>query len=681
MEDAAREIYWNIDRGTVWIMYVLLGLSMALCAAGVAFKVRGWMKGRPEPGFEKAWGRRLWGVVTEVLGQVRVRNRPLPGFFHSAFFWSFLALFIVTLVVFVEADFGLRVFHGFVYKALSLLADAAGLLFMIGIAVAAVRRFILRPGTVERRRLDWLLYIGLFFIVASGFLLEALRIAATADPWAAWSPVGWALSIAVRPLAGHMGIIHAALWWSHLAVVAVLIATLPWSRMFHLFVIPANVFTRDLRHKGSVERRDVEPLMEQDDFTFGLGKAEELTWKQRMDLDACTGCGRCEEVCPAFIAGGSLSPRKFITLLKRSASGGDGFAGLTPDGMAAAGMGNGIDENLIWYCRTCYACAEVCPSMISHVRFMIELRQNRTMIEGDVPSDASRALQSMQTRGNPWGPQMERTEWLASNNVKVLRPGDETDVLYWLGCCTSYDQTKQRVAIHMVSLMRQAGVDFAILGDEEVCCGDPARLLGDEGIFQEIVRSQIEKLKAVRFKRIVTHCPHCYFVLKNEYRWFGMNMNVVHHSEFLSDLVSRGRLKLERPLGRTIVFHDPCYLGRYQDIYDAPRRLLTSIPDVKVVEMAHHHKRSLCCGGGGGHYWMDLKNGRRLNDVRVEEAAATGADTLAVACVYCMQMMEDSVKNKDLDEKMKVLDIADILVEAAGVEKAMEPLKPKGKAA
>jgi len=677
MEDAAREIYWNIDRGHVWVMYLLLGLSIIVCTAGIALKVRGWLKGRADPGFEGKWGRRLWGVVLEVMGQVRVRNRALPGFFHSVFFWSFLALFIVTLVVFLEADFGLKVFHGATYKVLSLAADAAGLFFLTGLAVAAVRRFVLRPATVERQRPDGLLYAGLFFITASGFMLEALRIAATADPWAAWSPVGWALSVAVRPLEGHMGTVHAALWWSHLTVVALLIATLPWSRMFHLFVVPANVLTRNLRHKGFIARQDVEPLMEQENFTFGLGKAEELTWKQRMDLDACTGCGRCEETCPASMAGGALSPRKFIALLKKSAAGGDGFAALSPAGMAAAGMGNGIDENLIWYCRTCYACVEACPSMISHVRFMVELRQNRTMIEGDVPSDAARALQSMQTRGNPWGPQMERTEWLESNEVRVLRPGDETDVLYWLGCCTSYDETKQRVAIHMVSLMRRAGVDFAILGDEEVCCGDPARILGDESIFQEIVKGQIEKLRAVRFRRLVTHCPHCYFVLKHEYRWFGVEMNVLHHSEFLSGLVREGRLKLERPMKRTIAYHDPCYLGRYQDIYDAPRSLLGSIPEARVVEMAHHHKRSMCCGGGGGHYWMDLKNGRRLNDLRVEEAAATGADTIAVACVYCMQMMDDSVKNRNLDEKMKVYDIADILAEAAGVEKPFEPFTPK----
>ena len=678
MESAGREIYWNINADFVWIMYVLLGISVAIAAAGIALKIRSWAKGKAEPGFEKRWSRRLWDTAREILFQSKVRGRLLPGLFHSAFFWSFMALFVVTLFVFVEADFGLKIFHGWLYILLTVLADAAGAVALIGIIIAMVRRYVLKPSYLEQRRWDWALYLGIAYILVSGFVIEGLRIAVTGDPWARYSPVGLAFGYALRPLTPHAGIIHEALWWSHLGTVALLIATLPWSRLLHIFTQPASIFLKNLSFRGFVKRQDVEPLMEKDDFTYGLSNTSELTWKQRMDLDTCIGCGRCEEICPSALSGGSLSPRKFIATLKsvlRSANGtGRGFFASNGNGGNGGGNGGkkggkglediGLAKEMIWYCRTCFACAEVCPAMVEHVRFMLEIRQNKTMMEGDLPADASRALQSMQTRGNPWGPQIERTEWLKANNVRVLKPGEKTDVLYWLGCCTSYDQTKQRVAINTVRLLQKGGVDFAILGDEEVCCGDPARVLGDESIFQDTVKKQLEKIKAVSFDRIVTHCPHCYHVLKNEYKTFGIRFNVLHHSEILRDLLLSGRLKPRRPLDRTITFHDPCYLGRYQGIFDAPRKVLGSIPQARIVEMSHHRERSFCCGGGGGHYWMDLKNGKRLGDMRVDEATALGADTIAVGCVYCLQMMEDAVKNKNLDEKMRVLDIADILTEA-----------------
>jgi Fe-S oxidoreductase/nitrate reductase gamma subunit len=669
LQEASREIYWNINHDYIWIMYALLVTAVIICLAGIAWKIREWKKGAKEPDFEGNWPARLWDTFWEIMLQSRVRHRPIPGLFHSVFFWCFLALFIVTMVVFLQADFGLKIYHGVLYIAMTVLGDVAGAILLIGLVIAAVRRFVSRPVYLERRRFDWLLYAGLFYLVLSGFLLEALRIAATGDPWAVYSPVGLALSHAMGPLVGHAGIFHAVLWWSHMSLVAVGIATLPWSRLMHLFTITANVFMRSRGFKSYVRRENVETLMEKEDFTYGLSKTAELTWKQRMDLDACIGCGRCEEVCPVNLAGGTLSPRKFVAALKEALRKNDGFSALPGPGSEVKWSQDAeLEENIVWYCRTCYACADACPAMVGHVRFMVELRENKTMMLGEVPADAGRALQSMQTRGNPWGPQLERTEWLSANDVRVLKPGDRTDVLYWLGCCTSYDQTKQRVAVHMVTLMRSAGVDFGILGDEELCCGDPARLLGDESIFQATVKVQLEKLRAVSFKTIVTHCPHCYNVLKNEYRWFGANFDVQHHTDFLYSLIREGRLKPDRPLAMKVTYHDPCYLGRYQGIYDSPRRILRAIPGVELVEMEHCRSGSICCGGGGGHYWMDLKNGKRLNDARVEEANATGAGAIAVACVYCMQMMEDAVKANNLDEKMKVLDIADILAEVTGRE-------------
>ncbi|MFH1434390.1 MAG: heterodisulfide reductase-related iron-sulfur binding cluster [Pseudomonadota bacterium] len=660
MENATREIYWNISRDWVWLMYAMLGAAVFICLCGLTVKIRSWLKGQSEPDFRGNWPKRLWGLAKEVGLQVRIRQKLLPGIFHSSLLPAFGVLLVVTLVVFIEADFGVELFRGRLYIVLSFLADLAGFVFFAGLVMAMVRRFIVRPESLERMKLDALLYAGLLYVIVSGFLLEALRIAATQDPWSMFSPVGWALSFAVKPLAGIAGPLHAALWWTHMGAVAVMIATLPWSRLVHTVTVPLNIMLRDLHHAGHCRRVDVEPLMEMEDFQYGLGKAEDLTWKQRMDLDSCIGCGRCEEVCPSFSTGGSLSPRKFIAALKGSVKMNGGANGSNGDAWPG---GNGGDE-MLWRCRTCYACAEACPSMIDHVRFMVEIRQNETMINARLPADASMALQSMQVRGNPWGPQLERTEWLKSNNVRVLGKGEETDVLYWLGCCTSYDETKQEIAMNTVKLLQAAGVEFSILGDEELCCGDPARILGDEGVFQEIVHSQLEKLNAVKFGSIVSHCPHCYHILKNEYPWFGAVFNVVHHSELLLELLRQNRLKPIKELNRKVVFHDPCYLGRYQGIFDAPREMLGCIPGVTLAEMESNRHRSLCCGGGGGHYWMDLKDGRRIGEARIGQAMAAGADTLAVGCVYCMQMLNDSVKAGNLDGRLEVVEIVNILAES-----------------
>jgi len=658
MENAAREIYWNIDKNFIWLMYVILGVSVVVAFWGFWKKIQTWRRGKSEPLFQKEWVKRLFFTIKEILFQSKTREKLFPGLFHSMFFWSFLALSVVTTVVFLEADFKIKIFHGWFYLLLSLLADIAGAVAIAGILIAIIRRWVIKPPTIERRKYDWLLYLALLFILLSGFILEGLRIAVTEDPWANFSPVGLGLSKILSPLIPYAKPLHAFFWWSHLSAVAVLIATMPWSRLLHIFTLPVGVFFRNLSFKGSLPRLDIEKLMEKEDFSYGLIETSNLTWKQRMDIDICIGCGRCEEVCPSAISGGFLSPRKFISELKSV---------VTQNGSSKFFDSNGgksIDKNLIWYCRTCHACSTVCPTMIEHVRFMVELRQGRTMMEGDLPVDASRALESMRTRGNPWGPQMERMEWLKPNEVRVLSPGEKTDILYWLGCCTSYDQTKQKIAVNMVKILKKSGVDFAILGDEELCCGDPARILGDESIFQETVKKQLDKIQKVSFNKIITHCPHCYHVLKNEYKTFGANLNVLHHSEYLYELLSTNKITLKNSYPHRVTYHDPCYLGRYQGIYELPRKILRAIPEINLIEMNHHHSNSLCCGGGGGHYWMDLKNGVRPGEIRVEEASSINADMIAVGCVYCLQMLDDALKSKNLEEKIHVEDIASIVAES-----------------
>jgi Fe-S oxidoreductase len=295
---------------------------------------------------------------------------------------------------------------------------------------------------------------------------------------------------------------------------------------------------------------------------------------------------------------------------------------------------------------------------------MVEIRRNEVLMNGRMPTEAARAMRSLETQGNPFGPQGDRDDWIAKLGVRVVGPGESCDVLYWIGCCTTFDPTKQKIATDLAKLLRRCDIDFGVLGHDEKCCGDPARLIGDERLFQDTAKAQVEAINDRKFSVLLVSCPHCYNVLKNEYPQFGGHYNVVHHSEFLHEMIWAGRLQPGLAERRTLVYHDPCYLGRYQKIYDPPREALRALPGCSFEEMDHHASRSLCCGGGGGHFWMDIKKGKRINNLRVEEAQKAGADTIVTSCAYCLQMLDDSVKLADLDGKIRVADIATVVLES-----------------
>jgi Fe-S oxidoreductase len=307
---------------------------------------------------------------------------------------------------------------------------------------------------------------------------------------------------------------------------------------------------------------------------------------------------------------------------------------------------------------------EVCPALIEHVDTLMELRRNEVLIQGRVPEEAGQALRLFETNGNPFGPRSNREEWIEDAGMRVVAPGEKVDVLYWIGCVVAFDPQKHRIAEDVCRLLERAGVDFGVLGGDEICCGDPARIMGQEMLFQTAAREQIELIRQREFKVLLTGCPHCYNVLKHEYRQFGADFNVVHHSTFIRDLLDKGKLRIGSGKERNVVYHDPCYLGRYQKIYDPPRRILDRLSGIRRVEMANHHSKSLCCGAGGGHYFMDLKRGERINNIRVNQAHARGADTIVTGCGFCMHMLQDSVKLLDYDESMSVLDIASLVADA-----------------
>jgi len=661
LSGATREIMWNIS--PAWLMYALAGLSLAVFAYGLQQRVASWRRGKPDDERFSEWGRRLWLLLGELLFQRRVRQSVLPGLFHGLIFYSFLVLILTTAVVASDYDFGTHLFEGMLYVVLSIAAEAAGVLIVVGLAIAAFRRTVLRPQTLTRRTVDGWMLLLVGFIVVSGFLVEGARIAAAGDRWAGISPVGNGISFLLGGMSPETGRgLHAVLWWVHTGVALLWIATIPYTKYFHLIALPTNLFFRKLEPWGTLQRQDIQALLEdedldENDFNVGVEKTADLSWKRRLDLDACVECGRCEEVCPAYLAGHPFSPKQMIAecrdLLRRQKSG---------DG--ATIVGQAFDSDFLWFCRTCTACMEVCPACVEHVDALIDLRRNEVVMQGRLPADGARALRMLEKLGNPFGPQDERIDWIDDSGIRVVGPGESCDVIYWIGCCTTFDPTKQRIASDLCRLLKHCGIEFGVLGADERCCGDPARVMGDERLFQETAKRQVEAIRQRDFRVLLTSCPHCYNVLKNEYPQFGGDFNVVHHSEFLHEMVWSGQLQFGLGVPHRIVYHDPCYLGRYQKIFEAPREVLNALPGVEIVEMRNHHQQALCCGGGGGHFWMDLKGPKRINNMRVEQAREVGADTIVTGCAYCLQMLEDSVKLLDLDEEIRVIDLASLSLES-----------------
>lgn len=670
LSEATRPILWNIS--AAWLMYLLMFVALGVFAFGVQARVAAWRRGRAANERLGDWGRRLGLLIRDLAFQRRVRGARYAGIFHCALFYAFAVLLVTTFVVALDYDLGTSLFEGALYVALTVASEAAGVLVLFGVGMALWRRLARRPTTLPREPGDvWPLAL-LAGITITGFLVEGLRIATLGDAWAALTPVGQLAALPFEGLSESAGrTVHAALWWAHTTLALGWIASIPYSRFFHLLALPTNVFFAKLGPRGALRREDVAALMAREDLDgadlrLGTQTVEDLTWKQRLDLDACVSCGRCEAVCPAFAAGLPFSPRQYVAKLRTLVSQADLHGGddaIEPRDARFALVGGAFDERFVWLCRTCMACMEVCPAAIDHVDSLIEVRRNEVMMQGRAPADAGRTLRSLEVKGNPFGPQSDRVSWTEGLGVRVVKPGEHVDVLFWVGCCVAFDPTKRRIAEDLCRLLARCGIDFGVLGADERCCGDPARVLGDERLFQKIAKAQVELLSRRSFQVLLTSCPHCYNVLENEYPQFGADFDVVHHSEFLHEMLWGGELLPDLGLARRVVYHDPCYLGRYQKMYDAPREVLRSLPGVDVVEMKDNRERSFCCGAGGGHYWMDLHEASdaRVNNLRVEQAQSAGADTIVTACAYCKQMLDDAVKQKDLDEAVEVIDIATLV--------------------
>ncbi len=651
-----REVYWNVS--DAWLIYVLLIPALAVFATGIYRHVRLWRIGGPERRSGLSL-RRLKGLLAYGFAHRRILSNPYAGLFHLLFFSGFVVLLIGTVVVWMHAELGIRIMQGRFYLYFQSLAlDVFGLLALIGLLMAFCRRFFFKPERLDNTWRDAVTVPLLVVILVTGFSLEGLRIAATGDPWADWSPVGLMASklfTIVLPMEG-LRPLHAALWWFHLALVFSLFAWLPYSKLLHLFTAPANIYFRSLDAKGAM----IEPIDLENAVSFGAESIDRFSWKGLLDLDACTSCGLCQDACPAFATGKPLSPKSLILDLRDELHR-QGFP--PPAGQALPMIGGRIQEETLWSCTTCMACMEVCPVFIEHVPKIVDMRRYLVMEEGRFPETMQHAMRCLEADGHPYpGTTASRLDWCEGLDVKILAEVGSAEYLYWVGCSTALNTRNRKTARALVQLLQKAGVDFAILGNEEHCTGDPARRMGNEYLFQTLARRNIELLASRGVKKIVTTCPHCFNTFKNEYPQFGASFEVFHHSQLLAQLIEEGRLKPPDGSAAKITFHDPCYLGRYNDTYDEPRSVISALPGADMVEMERHREQSFCCGAGGGMMWVDEPSEKRVGTLRARHALETGSDILAVACPFCMTMLADGVDNEKGGREMKVLDIAELLL-------------------
>lgn len=666
-----RESFWNMAGWTQWTLYGALAVTLVVFGCGLRRRIRLWRQGQPGLHWDHP-GKRLRNVFVYILGQVKVANEAFPGVMHLSIFFGFLVLFIGTALIFVNDDivhpiFGTRYVRGPFYLGMESVLDLLGLVFVLGIVLAMVRRYIIRPKRLENRPEDAIVLSLLLLIGVGGFVLEGLRLAVEQPAWSGYSFAGQLLArlfIAIGATGAATRLIHQILWWVHAALALGLIALIPYSRLFHIVTNTLNAFFFPLEPRSALT--PIEDIEECE--ILGAGELPHLSTKQLLDFESCTRCGRCQDVCPAYLAGQPLSPRQVILdldscLLQQGGVAVLGGTGETlPEGDLAGGI---IADETLWSCTTCMACMERCPVLIDHIGTIVELRRYLSLCTGQMPGSLSDALSKTQRAGNPYGQRGGRTDWADGLEVPLISQVEETEALLWVGCAGAFDPRNQKVVRAVAGLLQRAGVSFAVLGDEEQCCADWARRAGEEYLFQTLAETNIATLKQYRFQAIVTACPHGYNTLKNEYPAFGGEFEVWHHSIYLARLIEQGRLRPSKAWdeGRA-AYHDPCYLGRYNGILSEPREVLRSIAGLSLTEMAHHGQRGLCCGGGGGKMWMEEEPDKRINQVRLNEVVAAGAKTVAVACPYCLSMLDDAVKVRGLEDEIGVYDLAEIVERA-----------------
>ncbi|MCL5076784.1 MAG: (Fe-S)-binding protein [Actinobacteria bacterium] len=663
---------------------VIFVIAVVIAGRRLLFLYQLIKSGKPAPGRTSGAGERLWAEISEVIGQRKLLRKTVPGIAHAFTFWGF----IILLATIIEA-FGALFNSSFAIPLighdswLGFLEDFFTVLILCSLVVFSIIRLKNAPARKERESrfygshtgAAWLTLLGIALVLITLLGYRGAQVNLGHFPYgdAAFAShlVGsWFSTFGV----GANKTLEFVFLELNIAVIMAFLVFVTYSKHLHIFTSSLNVaFSRRPKALGALGvTPNMDPELLSEDDVFGVGKIEHLTWKQNLDLATCTECGRCQEQCPAWNTNKPLSPKLLIMDLRehlfKSASAliGSGSTGSTEVNL----IGNVISPEILWACTTCGACVEACPVDIEHVDAIVDMRRYQVLMESEFPTEANLMLRNVENQGDPWGlGQSKRLDWTKGVDFEIpVVTGEipnDMEYLFWVGCAGALDERAMKVTQSIARLLNQAGVNFGILGPRESCTGDPARRLGNEYLYQMQATSNIETLNEAGVKKIVASCPHCFNSLANEYPSLGGNYQVVHHSQLLEKLVSQQKILPKIPVNAKVTYHDPCYLGRHNSVYDEPRSVLNAVPGVSTVEMHKHKSKGFCCGAGGSRMWLEENIGKRINMERTDQALGTDADVVSTACPYCMIMLDDGVKSRQSEgaasESLRVLDVAQIL--------------------